>query len=226
MEQQIDRPLVDENTKVDSKRKQKVSLGKVFSDGIFKNNPVFVQLVGMCSVLGVSSTMQNAIGMGLSVIFVIVMSNLVVSLLRNFIKDEIRIPAFIVIIAGFVTIVQLVLRAYVPSLYKSLGIFIPLIVVNCVILARAEGFASKNGPIASIVDGLSQGLGYTLAISVLAFVRELLGAGTVFGKTIIPAEYTIGFLQQPASSFIVLGLLFAAYAAYTNKKERKAALAK
>lgn len=226
MEQQIDRPLVDENTKVDSKRKQKVSLGKVFSDGIFKNNPVFVQLVGMCSVLGVSSTMQNAIGMGLSVIFVIVMSNLVVSLLRNFIKDEIRIPAFIVIIAGFVTIVQLVLRAYVPSLYRSLGIFIPLIVVNCVILARAEGFASKNGPIASIVDGLSQGLGYTLAISVLAFVRELLGAGTVFGKTIIPAEYTIGFLQQPASSFIVLGLLFAAYAAYTNKKERKAALTK
>ena len=226
MEQQIDRPLVDENTKVDSKRKQKVNLGKVFSDGIFKNNPVFVQLVGMCSVLGVSSTMQNAIGMGLSVIFVIVMSNLVVSLLRNFIKDEIRIPAFIVIIAGFVTIVQLVLRAYVPSLYKSLGIFIPLIVVNCVILARAEGFASKNGPIASIVDGFGQGLGYALAISVLSFVRELFGAGTVFGKTIIPAEYTIGFLQQPASSFIVLGLLFAAYAAYTNKKERKAALAK
>ena len=226
MEQQIDRPLVDENTKVDSKRKQKVSLGRVFSDGIFKNNPVFVQLVGMCSVLGVSSTMQNAIGMGLSVIFVLTMSNLVVSLLRNFIKDEIRIPAFIVIIAGFVTIVQLVLRAYVPSLYKSLGIFIPLIVVNCVILARAEGFASKNGPIASIVDGLGQGLGYALAISVLAFVRELLGAGTVFGKTIIPAEYTIGFLQQPASSFIVLGLLFAAYAAFTNKKERKAALAK
>lgn len=226
MEQQLDRPFVDENAKVDSKRKQKVNLGKVFSDGIFKNNPVFVQLVGMCSVLGVSSTMQNAIGMGLSVIFVLVMSNLVVSLLRNFIKDEIRIPAFIVIIAGFVTIVQLVLRAYVPSLYKSLGIFIPLIVVNCVILARAEGFASKNGPIASIVDGFGQGLGYTLAITVLAFVRELLGAGTVFGKTIIPAEYTIGFLQQPASSFIVLGLLFAAYAAYTNKKERKAALAK
>ena len=226
MEQQIDRPLVDENTKVDSKRKQKVNLGKVFSDGIFKNNPVFVQLVGMCSVLGVSSTLQNAIGMGLSVIFVLVMSNLVVSLLRNFIKDEIRIPSFIVIIAGFVTIVELVLRAYVPSLYKSLGIFIPLIVVNCVILARAEGFASKNGPVASIVDGLGQGLGYTLAISVLAFFRELLGAGTVFGKTIIPAEYTIGFLQQPASSFIVLGLLFAAYAAYTNKKERKAALAK
>jgi len=220
MEQQLDRPFVDENAKVNSKRKQKVSLGKVFSDGIFKNNPVFVQLVGMCSVLGVSSSMQNAIGMGLSVIFVLVMSNLVVSLLRNFIKNEIRIPAFIVIIAGFVTIVQLFLRAYVPSLYKSLGIFIPLIVVNCVILARAEGFASKNGPLASIIDGLGQGLGYTIAISVLAFVRELLGAGTVFGKTIIPADYTIGFLQQPASSFIVLGILFAAYAAHNNKKAR------
>ena len=217
MEQKVDRPFVDEKAKV-KKKKQKVDLGKVFTDGIFKNNPVFVQLVGMCSVLGISSTMNNAIGMGLSVIFVMTMSNLVVSLLRNFIKDEIRIPSFIVIIAGFVTIVQLVLRAYVPSLYKSLGIFIPLIVVNCVILARAEGFASKNGPIPSIVDGLGQGLGYTLAISVLSFVRELIGAGTLFGKTIIPAEYTIGFLQQPASSFIVLGLLFAAYAAYKNKK--------
>ena len=220
MEQQIDKPIVDENTKVNSKRKQKVSLGKVFSDGIFRNNPAFVQMVGMCSVLGISSSMQNAVGMGLSVVFVLTMSNLVVSLLRNFIKDEIRIPAFIVIIAGFVTIVQLVLRAYVPSLYKSLGIFIPLIVVNCVILARAEGFASKNGPLASIIDGLGQGLGYTIAISVLAFVRELLGAGTVFGKTIIPADYTIGFLQQPASSFIVLGILFAAYAAHNYKKAR------
>ena len=223
MEQQIDKPIVDENTKVNSKRKQKVSLGKVFSDGIFKNNPVFVQLVGMCSVLGVSSTMQNAIGMGLSVVFVLTMSNLVVSLLRNFIKDEIRIPAFIVIIAGFVTIVQLVLKAYVPALYKSLGIFIPLIVVNCVILARAEGFASKNRPLASVVDGLGQGLGYTIAISVLAFVREFLGAGTLFGAQIIPADYTIGFLQQPASSFTVLGLLFAAYAAHNNKKARKKA---
>ena len=120
MEQQIERPLVDEDTKVDSKRKQKVNLGKVFTDGLFENNPVFVQLVGMCSVLGISSSMQNAIGMGLSVIFVLTMSNLVVSLLRNFIADEIRIPAFIVIIAGFVTIVQLVLKAYVPALYLSL----------------------------------------------------------------------------------------------------------
>lgn len=223
MEQQVDKPLVDKESKVDSKRKQKVNLGKVFTDGLFANNPVFVQLVGMCSVLGISSTMQNAIGMGLSVIFVITMSNLVVSLLRNFISDEIRIPAFIVIIAGFVTIVELVLRAYVPPLYKSLGIFIPLIVVNCVILARAEGFASKNGPVASIVDGLSQGLGYTIAISILSFVRELLGAGTLFGAQIIPAEYTIGFLQKPASSFTVLGLLFAGFAAFNNKQARKKA---
>ena len=222
MEQQIDRPMVDKDTKV-KKKKQKVNLGKVFKDGLFANNPVFVQLVGLCSVLGISSTMQNAIGMGLSVIFVITMSNLVVSLLRNFISDEIRIPAFIVIIAGFVTIVELVLRAYVPPLYKSLGIFIPLIVVNCVILARAEGFASKNGPVASIVDGLGQGLGYTIAISILSFVRELLGAGTLFGAQIIPAEYTIGFLQQPASSFTVLGLLFAGFVAFNNKQARKKA---
>lgn len=116
----------------------------------------------------------------------------------------------------------MVLRAFVPELYASLGIFIPLIVVNCIILARAEGFSSQNPPIPSIVDGIGQGLGYTIAISVLAFFRELLGAGSLFGKQIIPAEYTIGFLQQPASSFIVLGLLFAAYAGYINNKEKKA----
>lgn len=224
MEQQIDRPFVDENAKV-KKQKQRVNLGKVFSDGIIRNNPVFVQMVGMCSVLGISSTMNNAVGMGLAVIFVLTMSNFVISLLRNFISDQIRIPAFIVIIAGFVTIVQMVLRAYVPSLYASLGIFIPLIVVNCIILARAEGFASQNGPVASIVDGLGQGLGYMLAISVISFFRELLGAGTLFGAQIIPADYTIGFLQQPASSFIVAGLCFAAFAAILNRKESKKAKA-
>lgn len=218
MEQQIDRPLVDKKSKVKEK-KQRVSLGKVFIDGIIRNNPVFVQMVGMCSVLAISSTLNNALGMGFAVIFVTVMSNLVVSLLRNFIADEIRIPAFIVIIAGFVTMVQMAIKAYLPDLDKSLGIFIPLIVVNCLILARAEGFASKNGPIASIVDGLGQGLGYTLAISVLAAVRELFGAGTLLGARIIPEAYTIGFLQQPASSFIVLGLLYAGFAAITNKKK-------
>lgn len=225
MEQQVDRPFVDENTKV-KKQKQKVNLGRIFSDGIIRNNPVFIQMVGLCSVLGVSSTMNNAVGMGLAVIFVITMSNLVISLLRNFISDQIRIPAFIVIIAGFVTIVEMVLKAYIPSLYASLGIFIPLIVVNCIILARAEGFASQNGPLASIVDGIGQGLGYMLAISVISFFRELLGAGTLFGAQIIPAEYTIGFLQQPASSFIVAGLIYAAFAAILNRKESKKKLEK
>lgn len=202
-------------------KKEKVNFGKIFTDGIIKNNPVLVQMVGMCSVLAISSSLTNAVGMGVSVTFVLVMSNLVISLLRNFISDEIRIPSFIVVIAGFVTIVQMLIKAYAPALDQSLGIFIPLIVVNCIILARAEGFASQNGPIASIVDGISQGIGYTIAISILAFFRELLGAGTLFGIGIIPEEYTIGFMLQPASSFIVLGMIYAAFHAITNKKKAK-----
>ncbi|WP_106460032.1 electron transport complex subunit RsxE [Anaerococcus sp. Marseille-P3915] len=202
-------------------KKEKVNFGKIFTDGIIKNNPVLVQMVGMCSVLAISSTLTNAVGMGVSVTFVLVMSNLVISLLRNFISDEIRIPSFIVVIAGFVTIVQMLIKAYAPALDQSLGIFIPLIVVNCIILARAEGFASQNGPIASIIDGISQGIGYTIAISILAFFRELLGAGTLFGIGIIPEEYTIGFMLQPASSFIVLGMIYAAFHAITNRKKAK-----
>lgn len=202
-------------------KKEKVNFGKIFTDGIIKNNPVLVQMVGMCSVLAISSSLTNAVGMGVSVTFVLVMSNLVISLLRNFISDEIRIPSFIVVIAGFVTIVQMLIKAYAPALDQSLGIFIPLIVVNCIILARAEGFASQNGPIASIVDGISQGIGYTIAISILAFFRELLGAGTLFGIGIIPEEYTIGFMLQPASSFIVLGMIFAAFHAITSRKKAK-----
>lgn len=200
--------------------KPKVNYGKIFTDGIIKNNPVLVQMVGMCSVLAISSSLTNAVGMGVSVTFVLVMSNLVISLLRNFISDEIRIPSFIVVIAGFVTIVQMLIKAYAPALDKSLGIFIPLIVVNCIILARAEGFASQNGPIPSIVDGISQGLGYTIAISILAFFRELLGSGTLFGIGIIPEQYTIGFMLQPASSFIVLGLIYGAFNAIMNRKKK------
>lgn len=216
MERQIDQPI-----KKEKKVKKKVNYGKIFKDGIFSNNPVFVQLVGMCSVLAISSSLTNALGMGAAVIFVLTMSNIVISLLRNFISDEIRIPSFIVVIASFVTIVQMVIKAYLPSLDRSLGIFIPLIVVNCIILARAEGFASKNGVLPSIVDGLAQGLGYTIAISALAIVREVLGAGTLLGMSLIPDEYTIGFLQQPASSFIVLGMMFAGVTAISNKKKAK-----
>lgn len=217
MENKIDKPIEEKKPKT----KKKVNYIKILTDGLFANNPVFVQMVGMCSVLALSSSLSNAIGMGFSVVFVLTMSNIVISLLRNFIADEIRIPSFIVVIAGFVTIVQMVIKAYLPALDKSLGIFIPLIVVNCIILARAEGFASQNGVLPSLVDGIGQGLGYTLAISALAFIRELLGAGTLFGARIIPEEYTIGFLQQPASSFIILGMMFATVAAISNSKKQK-----
>jgi electron transport complex protein RnfE len=216
MERQIEQPIVEEK-----KEKKKVNYGKIFKDGIFANNPVFVQMVGMCSVLAISSNFVNALGMGAAVIFVLTMSNIVISLLRNFIADEIRIPSFIVVIASFVTIVQMAIKAYFPALDESLGIFIPLIVVNCIILARAEGFASQNGVLPSIVDGLAQGIGYTIAIGALALVREVLGAGTLMGMTIIPTEYTIGFLLQPASSFIVLGMMFAGVAAIGNRKKSK-----
>lgn len=216
MERQIEQPIVEEK-----KEKKKVDYGKIFKDGIFANNPVFVQMVGMCSVLAISSNFVNALCMGAAVIFVLTMSNIVISLLRNFIADEIRIPSFIVVIASFVTIVQMAIKAYFPALDESLGIFIPLIVVNCIILARAEGFASQNGVLPSIVDGLAQGIGYTIAIGALALVREVLGAGTLMGMTIIPTEYTIGFLLQPASSFIVLGMMFAGVAAIGNRKKSK-----
>lgn len=218
MEQQIDRPI--ENVEEKTEEKKKHDFGKIFKNGVLTNNPVLVQMVGMCSVLAISSSLTNAIGMGIAVIFVLTMSNLVISLLRNFIEDEVRIPSFIVVIAGFVTIVQMLIKAYSPALDKSLGIFIPLIVVNCIILARAEGFASQNGPIESIVDGISQGLGYTIAISILASIRELFGSGTLLGVRIIAKEYTIGFFLQPASSFILLGLLFAGFAALTSKKKK------
>ena len=173
MERQTGKPI-DVQKEKEKRKKKSVNLGKVFKDGIFSNNPVFVQMVGMCSVLAISSSLSNAIGMGAAVIFVLTLSNLVISVLRNFIPDEVRIPAFIVVIASFVTMVQMIIKAYLPALDQSLGIFIPLIVVNCIILARAEGFASQQGPIASIVDGIGQGLGYTIAISILAAISCLL----------------------------------------------------
>ena len=216
MERQTGKPI---DVQKEKRKKKSVNLGKVFKDGIFSNNPVFVQMVGMCSVLAISSSLSNAIGMGAAVIFVLTLSNLVISVSRNFIPDEVRIPAFIVVIASFVTMVQMIIKAYLPALDQSLGIFIPLIVVNCIILARAEGFASQQGPIASIVDGIGQGLGYTIAISILAAIRELFGNGTLLDKRIIPEDYTIGFLIQPASSFIILGIMFAVAAAISNKKK-------
>ncbi|WP_242826668.1 electron transport complex subunit RsxE [Levyella massiliensis] len=151
-------------------------------EGMFSNNPVLVQLIGFCSVLAVSSTVLGAVGMSLSFMFVLILSNIVISLLRNFIPNEIRIPAFIVVIASFVTILQMCLQAYFEEIYNLLGIFLPLIVVNCIILGRAEAFASKNGVVASAIDGLVNGLGYGFVVITVAIVRELIGAGHVIGR--------------------------------------------
>ena len=178
-------------------------------EGMFSNNPVLVQLIGFCSVLAVSSTVLGAVGMSLSFMFVLILSNIVISLLRNFIPNEIRIPAFIVVIASFVTILQMCLQAYFEEIYNLLGIFLPLIVVNCIILGRAEAFASKNGVLASAIDGLLNGLGYGFVIITVAIVRELIGAGTLLGVRILPEAATIPFLLQPASSFILLGIFLA-----------------
>lgn len=178
-------------------------------EGMFSNNPVLVQLIGFCSVLAVSSTVLGAVGMSLSFMFVLILSNIVISLLRNFIPNEIRIPAFIVVIASFVTILQMCLQAYFEEIYNLLGIFLPLIVVNCIILGRAEAFASKNGVVASAIDGLVNGLGYAFVIITVAIVRELIGAGTLLGVRILPEAATIPFLLQPASSFILLGIFLA-----------------
>ena len=178
-------------------------------EGMFSNNPVLVQLIGFFSVLAVSSTVLGAVGMSLSFMFVLILSNIVISLLRNFIPNEIRIPAFIVVIASFVTILQMCLQAYFEEIYNLLGIFLPLIVVNCIILGRAEAFASKNGVVASAIDGLVNGLGYGFVIITVAIVRELIGAGTLLGVRILPEAATIPFLLQPASSFILLGIFLA-----------------
>ncbi len=183
---------------------------KIFLNGITTENPVFRLLLGMCPTLAVTTSATNGIGMGLAATFVLVGSNFVISLIKGIIPDKIRIPAFIVIIATFVTVVQLVMQAFIPALYDSLGLFIPLIVVNCIILQRAEAFASKNKPFASILDGLGMGLGFTIAITLLASVREIIGNGTWFGMQVFGASYqsALIFILAPGG-FIALGLLLA-----------------
>ncbi|WP_053943130.1 electron transport complex subunit RsxE [Kallipyga gabonensis] len=197
----------------------------LFTDGILKNNPVLVQLIGLCSVLAVSTEAINALGMGISLLLVLTASNVVISILRGFIPDEIRIPSFIVVVASFVTILEMALHAFVPDLYNALGIFLPLIVVNCIILGRAEAFAYKNGVVDSLIDGLGNGLGYTLVITAVAIVREFLGNGSFFGMSIIPEDYVLPFFQQPASAYIILGI-FIALTTYNRQKKREAELAK
>lgn len=182
-----------------------------FTKGLIKENPVFVMLLGMCPALGVTSSGINGLGMGVATTFVLVMSNIVVSLIKSMIPDKVRIPAFIVVIASFVTIVGMLLEAYIPFLFDQLGLFIPLIVVNCLILGRAEAFASKNNLVSSIVDGLGMGVGFTFALTLLGLVREMLGAGTFFDISFLPeGSRTMLLFILPPGAFIALGYLVAA----------------
>ncbi len=182
---------------------------KNFSKGFFKENPVLVLLLGMCPTLGVTSSAINGLGMGLATTFVLVMSNLVVALIKDLIPDKVRIPSFIVVIATFVTVVEMVMQAYLPALFNALGLFIPLIVVNCIVLGRAEAFASKNPPLASILDGLGMGLGFAMALSMLGAIRELLGSGKIFGLPIFSSDYGMLVFVLAPGAFIVLGYLIA-----------------
>lgn len=182
---------------------------KVLMNGIIKENPIFVLLLGMCPTLGTTSSAINGLGMGLATTFVLACSNMAISALKKLIPDDVRIPGYIVVIATFVTVVQMCMEAYVPALYASLGLFIPLIVVNCIVLGRAEAFAAKNGIVASALDGLGMGLGFTLALTLLGTVRELLGTGKFFGMALMPEEYgSLIFVLAPGA-FIALGYMIA-----------------
>lgn len=185
--------------------------------GIIKDNPTFVLVLGMCPTLGTTTSAMNGMGMGVATMAVLIMSNLVISCIKNLIPDKVRIPAFIVVIASFVTIIQMLMEAYVPSLYASLGVFIPLIVVNCIILGRAEAFASKNSPLDSILDGVGIGLGFTLSLTVIGAVRELLGSGAIFGYSFGIADYMpLVFVLAPGA-FLVLGYLMALFNKFAKK---------
>lgn len=179
---------------------------KNFTKGFIRENPVFALFLGLCPVLGVTTTAINGMGMGLATTFVLLMSNIVISLAKGFIPANVRIPSFIVIIATFVTIVQLTMQAYLPSLFEALGLFIPLIVVNCIVLGRAEAFASKNNLLSSIVDGMGMGLGFTFALTLLGAVREILGSGSFFGFKFIQGDGILIFILSPGA-FIALGYL-------------------
>ena len=190
---------------------------KVLASGIIKNNPTFVLVLGMCPTLGTTTSAENGFGMGVATMAVLILSNLVISLIKNLIPDKVRIPAFIVVIASFVTIISMLMQAYVPALYASLGVFIPLIVVNCIVLGRAEAFASKNGPVASIFDGIGIGLGFTLSLTLVGAVREVLGSGAIFGYSFGVTDYMpLVFVLAPGA-FIVLGYLMALFNKFLKK---------
>lgn len=182
---------------------------KTITNGLIKENPTFVLMLGMCPTLGTTTSALNGMSMGLATTFVLICSNVVISLLKNLIPDKIRIPAFIVVIATFVTIIQMAMEAYLPALYDSLGLFIPLIVVNCIVLGRAEAFAAKNNPFASFCDGLGIGLGFTFGLTLLGIVRELLGTGALFSLRIFPEEFGVLIFVLAPGAFITLGYLIA-----------------
>ncbi|WP_042275725.1 electron transport complex subunit RsxE [[Clostridium] dakarense] len=199
-----------------------MKLGKIFKNGLIDENPALVQVIGMCPTLAVTTSAINGLGMGLSTAVVLVCSNIAISLMRKIIPDKIRIPSFIVVIATFVTIVGMLLKAFLPALDNALGLFIPLIVVNCLILARAESFASKNGPIESAVDGLGMGLGFTLSLTVLGVIREILGSGSIFGFSIFGASFEpILLFILPPGAFLTLGFLLAGFNKIKIKKHKE-----
>lgn len=182
---------------------------KVLMNGIIKENPTFVLLLGMCPTLGTTSSAINGMGMGLATMFVLICSNVVISSIKRIVPDMVRIPVFIVVIASFVTVLQMLMQAYVPALYATLGLFIPLIVVNCILLGRAEAFAAKNSPLASFFDGLGMGLGFTIALTILGGIREFLGTGKLFDIAIMPEQYGMLVFVLAPGAFIVLGYLIA-----------------
>ncbi len=208
-----------------------MNIKKQFKDGLLTQNPVLVQLLGMCSTMAITTTLFNGIGMGLCVTIILICSNVVISLLRKVIPSKIRIAAYVVVIAGFVTIVDLLMQAYLPALSESLGIFIPLIVVNCIILGRAEAFASKNSVAASALDGVFQGLGYTIVLVIMCVVRELLGSGTFGGGIlgvdgagirILPEQFPAMMMILPVGGFLTLGVLIAVVQYFLNKSKKGA----
>ena len=183
---------------------------KLLYNGIVKENPSLILMLGMCPTLAVTKSASNGLGMGLSTMAVLVFANLLISLLRKIIPDAVRLPAFIVVVASLVTVVEMVTQAYMPALYESLGLYIPLIVVNCIILGRAEAFASKNGPVASIFDGLGMGLGFTGALVILGFLREFIGDGTAFGIQVLPESYPgVGIFTSAPGAFLVMAFVVA-----------------
>ncbi|KAF0091159.1 MAG: electron transport complex protein RnfE [Fusobacteria bacterium] len=198
-----------------------MKISDIFKDGIYRKNAILIMLLGMCPTLAVTTTLSNAIGMGISVIVILTLSNISISIMRKVIPAAVRIPAYIGIIAALVTIIEMLIHAYVPTLYVSLGIYLPLIVVNCIILERAESFASKNNILHSTIDGIAVGIGFTLAMLLIAFFRELLGTGAILGFTILPASTNMLIMILPPGAFLTLGIILGVMGHYSNKKKEE-----